>query len=140
MKIPTFVTLLAAFAVLLGASVRTEAKEVGFSATISEIRITRQFDSKTIVAGVDPRFLVTLTLHQDVDGIGKNGDSISFAIHSLARDLNITDQKTAVGNRILWKVSRDEERDMTRLRRIMTEKSRQKESSEEGKSSESLSE
>lgn len=122
MNVRTFIIVVIALAVWLGSPTHAVAKDVEFSATIGEIITTKQFDKKTIVSGADPRFFVKMTLDQDVDGIGKHGDSVGFAVHSLARDLMISDQKAAVGRRMNWVVGRKDESDILYLRRAGTNK------------------
>jgi hypothetical protein len=77
-----------------------QEKAIEFDAKITGIRISRRYDSKTIVTGVDPRFVVRVILQEDAAGIGKSGDTIRFAIHSLARDLLITNIEEAIGKPI----------------------------------------
>jgi hypothetical protein len=117
MNVRTSAVVAIAIAVWLISPTRVVAKDIEFSATIAEITITKRFDKDTIVTGLDPRFRVRLTLDQDVEGIGKSGDSVSFLVHSLARDLKISDQRAAVGSRISWKLGRKEGSDMLYLQR-----------------------
>jgi hypothetical protein len=77
-----------------------QEEAVEFDAKITEIKISRRYDSETIVTGVDPRFVVRMILQDDVAGIGKSGDTINFAIHSPARDLRITNTEQAIGKSI----------------------------------------
>jgi hypothetical protein len=77
-----------------------QEQAVEFDAKITEIKISRSYDSKTIVTGVDPRFVVRVVLQEDATGVGKAGDTINFAIHSPARDLRITDIEKATGQPI----------------------------------------
>lgn len=122
MSIQTFSALVFTFAVWLCSLVQVEAKDVQFRAKIDGIEIARQFDKTTIVTGVDPRFVVRLTLEQDAEGIGKRGESVSFAIHSPVRDLRIADQRAAIGTQILLKLGLSKEGGVKYLSRVETNK------------------
>ncbi|GAA5121132.1 hypothetical protein GCM10023212_15830 [Luteolibacter yonseiensis] len=111
-----------AFSIWLGSPSMVSADDVRFSARIDEILITRQFDKKVIVTGIDPRHLLRVTLEQDVEGVGKRGESVSFAIHSPARDLGISDPQAAVGNRMLLTLGTSNEGGIRHLRRIKTDR------------------
>jgi len=125
MNIQTLSALVFTFAVWLCSPVQVKAKDVQFRAKIDEIKITRKFDKTTIVTGVNPRFVVRLTLEQDAEGIGKRGEAVSFAIHSPSRDLRIKDQRAAVGTQMLLRLSHSKESGLEYLRRVETNKAQQ---------------
>ena len=93
-------------------------------ARIDEIETSRRFDKTTIVTGADPRFVVSLTLEQDMEGIGKRGDAVRFAIHSPVRDLRISDQRAAVGTQVLLLLSVAKESGFKQLSRAEPSKAR----------------
>lgn len=76
------------------------AESKSFTAEVVSIRLTRQFESKVIVAAVDPRFLATMKLLEDVHGLGAEGETVRFAIHSPTRDLDLPDYSNASGARL----------------------------------------
>ena len=120
MNIQKTSSLLAICMFSLADTLHAEMPSVVFNARIDAVELTRRFDQKTIVTGADPRFVVRLTLKDDVKGVGSAGEKVAFAIHSPARDLRISAQEYAIGKQIRLKFSRSKDTNFKFLARAET--------------------
>ena len=97
-----------------------EQEEQIFVGEILRVQILSKYSGTAKLAAVDPRFVVELRLTSDVGGLGKQEDSIAFAIHSPARDLLLSDYSSTTGKTIRLRVSRRNGAKRYFLRRALT--------------------
>ncbi len=117
--------ILAALIAFHQRAVAEESKSQVFDAKLIIVQMLSQFRGQVKVAAVDPRFVVTLELQQNVEELGKKGETVNVAIHSPARDLHLSDYQTSFGKLFRFRFSHSPESRTSSLQREVTTNAQQ---------------